>query len=382
MTNILFIHQSAELYGSDKMLLSLLLNLNKDKFFFVVILPNDGPLKDILEAENIKVIVAPVLKIYRGIFRLKNFISFIKDIKKSLRTVDDLHKKYNFDLVYSNTLAVTLGALFSKKTGIKHLWHVHEIITHPILLANIFPKILYNFSEIIVCNSKATKENLVLRYKKIETKITLIYNGVSTPKFKNKESSKVFLGFKEEDIVITLIGRISRLKGHKWLMNTYIKHFHNEKNVKLLFVGSPVERQEHYLFEIEKRISESKLDDNIKIVSFTSDLEKIWNATDIVVMPSTEAESFGLVAVESMLENKPVIGAKLGGLKEIIKHDETGYLVEVNNEIELSTAIKKLVNSKELREFFGNNGYKRALKHFSLENYVKKIESLLVINKK
>ncbi|WP_445709948.1 glycosyltransferase family 4 protein [Flavobacterium sp.] len=382
MTNILFIHQSAELYGSDKMLLSLLLNLNKDKFFVVVILPNDGPLKDILEAENIKVIVGPVLKIYRDIFRLKNFMSFIKDIKKSLRTVDDLHKKYKFDLVYSNTLAVILGALFSKKAGIKHLWHVHEIITHPTLLANIFPKILYNFSEIIVCNSKATKENLVLRYKKIETKITLVYNGVSVPKFQSKESSKIFLGFDEHDIVITLIGRISRLKGHKWLMNTYIKHLHNEKNVKLLFVGSPVERQEHYLFEIEKSISESKLGNNIKIVSFTNDLEKIWNATDIVVMPSTEAESFGLVAVESMLENKPVIGSKLGGLKEIIKHDETGYLVEINNEIELSTAIKKLINSKELREFFGNNGYKRALKHFSLENYVKKIESLLVINKK
>ena len=60
MINILFIHQSADLYGSDKTLLLLLRNIDKSRFYPVVVLPNDGPLKMQLEKENIKVVIAPV----------------------------------------------------------------------------------------------------------------------------------------------------------------------------------------------------------------------------------------------------------------------------------------------------------------------------------
>ena len=53
MKNILFIHQSAELYGSDKTLLLLLKYLDKSKYNPLVVLPNEGPLKQELEKENI-----------------------------------------------------------------------------------------------------------------------------------------------------------------------------------------------------------------------------------------------------------------------------------------------------------------------------------------
>ena len=61
MKNILFIHQSAELYGSDKTLLLLLKYLDKSKYNPLVVLPNEGPLKQELEKENILVVIAPVL---------------------------------------------------------------------------------------------------------------------------------------------------------------------------------------------------------------------------------------------------------------------------------------------------------------------------------
>ena len=85
MKNILFIHQSAELYGSDKTLLLLLKHLDKTKFYPVVILPNDGPLKIELEKIKIEVHVAPVLKLYRKMFSPKNLITFFSDIKKGVK---------------------------------------------------------------------------------------------------------------------------------------------------------------------------------------------------------------------------------------------------------------------------------------------------------
>ena len=95
-------------------------------------------------------------------------------------------------------------------------------------------------------------------------------------------------------------------------------------------------------------------------------------------MPSTEAESFGLVALEAMLAKKPVIGSNHGGLTEIIVNNETGFLVEPNNETKLAEAISKLIENPELRKQLGEKGYQRAINEFSVATYVNKFEKLLL----
>ena len=178
MINILFIHQSADLYGSDKTLLQLLTNLDKSKFNPVVVIPLDGPLKEELEKENIKVIISPVLKLYRKMFAPKNILLFLKQIKLAVSNLDALNREHKFDIIYSNTLAVLLGMIYAKKRNIKHIWHVHEIIVHPKKIAYVFPKLLNKYADVVVCNSKATMDNLVLREKKLVNKTLVIHNGL------------------------------------------------------------------------------------------------------------------------------------------------------------------------------------------------------------
>lgn len=378
MISIVFIHQSAELYGSDRTLLTLLSGMDKSVYKPLVILPGEGPLKTELHRLGIEVVIAPVLKLYRDIFKPRNMLSFIKDMQKSFRIINRLHKKYNFQLVYSNTLAVLLGMLFAKKNGIKHIWHVHEIIVHPKMIAALFPRLLKNADKII-CNSIATRDNLVKRVKGLKEKCVVIYNGLDiddTYEATNYSEYRQTLGFSESDIIITLVGRISRLKGHKLLLTAYIQHLKSNSNVKILFVGSPVPGQEHYLYEVEDIISENHLEEKVKILPFTKDLSRVWNVANIAVVPSTEAESFGLTALEAMLWHKPVVAANHGGLTEIVVHNETGLLFEPCNENELASALKELINDAALREELGNKGYDRAVKVFSNEQYVQKIVSI------
>jgi len=376
MKNILFIHQSAELYGSDKTLLLLLKNLDKSKFKPLVVLPHEGPLKEELEKENILVVIAPVLKLSRKMFTFWNSIQFSKDLKKGISILEELHKKHHFDLVYSNTLAVLLGMIFAKKTKIKHLWHVHEIIVHPKIIASTFPKLLNKYADLIVCNSIATKNNLVKRKKNLANKTIVIYNGIDAVISAIPHATKEDFGYAKEDVIITLVGRISRLKGHKWLLTTLVKYFKTNTNIKVVFVGSPVLGQEYYASEIEQFITENQLQETVKIFPFTKNLSPIWDITDIALMPSTEAESFGLVAAEAMLAKKPVIASNHGGLTEIVLHNQTGFLVEPNNVEALSEALKKLIENPQLRKEFGDNGYQRAVKEFSVEKYVQNFEAI------
>ncbi len=376
MINILFIHQSSDLYGSDRTLLLLLKHIDRKKFFPVVILPNVGPLKVELEKENIEVVIAPVLKLYRKMFSPKNLITFFTDIKKGLKICDDLDRKYNFDIIYSNTLAVLLGVFFARKAKIKHIWHVHEIIVHPKIFANLFPHLLNKYADLVICNSISTKKNLTDRIGFLKQKTLVVYNGVEINKEKNTASTEGIFNFEKDSVIISLVGRISRLKGHKWLLETYLKYAKEMNNVKILFVGSPVIGQEYYLKEIEEIVKKNHLTNTVKILPFQKDLSQVWSITDIAIMPSTEAESFGLVAIEAMLANKPVIGSNHGGLTEIIVNNETGFLVEPNNEKQLSESLQKLIENEDLRKKFGNAGYQRAINQFSIDKYVSSIEKL------
>ena len=377
MINILFIHQSAELYGSDKTLLLLLKHIDKTRFYPIVVLPNEGPLKSELDKENIKVVIAPVLKVYRKMFTPQNILKFVKDIKKGVDALDILNKQHHFDIVYSNTLAVLLGIIYAKKRKIKHLWHVHEIIVHPKVIASIFPKILMRYSNLVICNSNATQNNLTVRIPELKLKTKVIYNGVELNAKNKAVAQKTDFGFNETDIIITLVGRISRLKGHKLLLDVFTNHLIKNENIKLLFVGSPVEGQEQYLDEIQNSINRNKLQTKVKTLPFLNDLNGIWSITDIAIMPSTEAESFGLVAVEAMLAKKPVVGSNLGGLSEIVINNETGLLFDPNSKEALLEALFKLIESPSLRSEFGEKGYERAIKEFSITKHVQQFEAVL-----
>lgn len=376
MKKILIIHQSAELYGSDKMLLLFLTHLDKLRFQPLVVLPSSGPLKEALENLGIEVQIAPVLKVFRAIIKPKNQYIFIKQFRTSLKFLDSLHKKHQFDLVYSNTLAVLLGLFFARKHKVKHLWHVHEIIVHPKFIASLFPKLLDKYADVIVCNSKATRRNLTVRIPNLEQKIHLIYNGIEQVVNQDSILKKTDFGFSDTDTVVTLVGRISRLKGHQWVLKTIVSGLQETKNISFLFVGSPVPGQEFYLENILEFIKENKLQKRVKILPFTTNLHDIWAITDIALMPSTEAESFGLVAAEAMLAKKAVIASNVGGLAEIITHNKTGILVDPFDEISLKEAILNLHHNPSLQILFGKNGNEFIAKNFDIKGHVRQFEEL------
>ena len=379
MKNILFIHQSAELYGSDKTLLLLLKNLDKNKFKPIVLLPFDGPLKEALENENIEVVIAPVLKLYRKLFTPKNLIGFFKDIKTAFKIVNELHKKYQFTLIYSNTLAVLLGIMFAWKNNIKHLWHVHEIIEKPSLFKKAFVGLLSLKSNThIVYNSQATKVFWELN-KSIINKGVVIWNGIeiNTPESSTSElfdiRKNLFLA-QPNEIILALVGRISRWKGQMILLDAFNNLVQKNENIKLVFVGAPPPNQEKFQKDLEERIASFKLNDKVLIIPFQNEIHKIWQAIDIAVVPSTEPEPFGMVAIEAMLAHKPIVGSNHGGLTEIIENNATGFLVTPNSVQDLVIALEKLIQNELLRKEMGEKGYLRVTTAFSVEQYVDSFE--------
>jgi glycosyltransferase involved in cell wall biosynthesis len=379
---ILFFHQSSELYGSDKMLLSLVLYISQENHYYpIVVIPNKGPLFDILAQNKIKVIIAPVFKLSRKMFSFSTMLLFPYKVVKSFVVLRKNLKNETVSLVYSNTLALLLGLFYSKIKGINHVWHVHEIINNPKILKKIYPFLLEHFSDLIIYNSKASKDNLCNDNKNLNDKSHVVYNGLKretvTSNFKEVNKLRNDLNVPNDHVIIGLVGRISRWKGHSLMVNCLKELLKKTHNVSLVILGSPPPNQDIYLADLEEQIESLNLELNCKILPFENNIWKYYDLFDIVVVPSTEPEPFGLVALEAMLSSKPVVASAHGGLPEIIVHNETGFLFKPNDLNDFEKYILKLVNDKNLREIMGSRALERANSHFSLETHAKSIITLL-----
>lgn len=381
MKNILFVHQSAELYGSDKTLFLLVTQFKSRGINPIVLLPQTGPLLTLLQQHNIQVIISPVVKISRTMFGIKNLLSLPFQIRSSLKRIDKACEEIKIDLVYSNTLAVLIGLIYAKQRKLKHIWHIHEIIETPAVVKAIFKKLIsLKTNSRLIYNSYATREFWEKGRANTEES-SVVWNGISRESEQASDATvddiKINLfGVRSTDIVICLVGRINRSKGQQLLLSAFKKIAAENNSVKLVFIGSAPPQQEIYLDNLKLKIDECQLQDCVKIVPFQNNIWNIWQSIDIAVVPSTTPESFGLVAVEAMLCRKPVIAAKHGGITEIIIHEESGLLFEPNNSVALEMCLRTLIDDRIKREVLGQKGYNRAVANFTLDNYVTNIEHI------
>lgn len=383
MKNVLFIHQSAELYGSDKTILMFISSLDKTKYKPVVVVPFEGPLTREFEKNNIEVVIAPVLKLYRKMLTPKNMLLATKEYKQGLDILENLHKKYKFDLVYSHTLAALIGIIFARKHNIKHLWHIQEILAKPVAINKIFKQLLnLKANHKAIYDSKATMKFWIENDVKLTAKSDFVWNGLDAskiPTYSDEHRKSVRSKFFEVDETITvigLVGRINSWKGQPLLLNAYHRIAEKYPNSKLVFIGSAPPNQEFFTDDLKKSIAGFNLDKQVKIIPFQEDIWQLWDAIDIAVVPSTEPEPFGMVAIEAMLSRKPVIAANHGGLTEIVQNEKTGLLFEPQNADELAKALIVLLDDKNMQTQFGAVGYNRAAEHFSLKSHVAKFESI------
>lgn len=100
-----------------------------------------------------------------------------------------------------------------------------------------------------------------------------------------------------------------------------------------------------------------------------------FQEADVFVFP-TLADSFGIVALEAMAMGLPIIGTNIAALPEIIKHGETGYIVEPGDSDQLHAALAKLISDPELRVKMGENGIKRVSTLFSAERNARRVIDL------
>jgi glycosyltransferase involved in cell wall biosynthesis len=371
---ILFVHQSADLYGSDRVLLTLVTRLDRENFMPVVLLPVNGPLVAELAAASVECHVLPITGLSRATLSLRGILGMPANLLRSLHAINHALNGRHVDVVHSNTLAVLSGAIWARWYRVPHVWHVHEIIQNPTMVRKVYAQLLRWLADCIICVSYAAKDNLLQDKPSLTSRIQVVWNGLSRNASVEAGALRAYrhqLGMNEGEILVALVGRINRWKGQNLLVEAAnLLSQQGIRNIRYLVVGSAPEGQAHFLDELQTAISQSPAKPFFMLQSFTPDIWTVWDACDIAVIPSIEPEPFGMVALEAMSSAKPVVAANHGGLAEIVVHGETGLLVQPSNALALANAIGLLASDAKLRKRMGTAGELRYRDLFTLDRHV------------
>jgi len=377
---ILFFHASAELYGSDRTLLQLAEGLDSARYRLVVALPREGPLALRLRACGAEVEIGPVGTWGRASLRPRGLLRSAHELPRSVAWARGLMRRHRPDIVHTNTIVVLSGALAARAEGVPHLWHVHEILERPRWIARALASLVERVSTLVVSNSSSTEANLLELNPRLRRKSVVVLNGVRgfphRPEIASARLAREALGLSQEASWIALIGRINAWKGHGLLLDALAQLKDEHPRARVVMAGDSPPGQPEFASKLEDHIDRLGLRDRVVRLPFQSEVERVYMAADVIVVPSTRPEPFGLVAAEAMSLGRPVVAARHGGLVEIVAEGETGLLFTPGSADHLARALASLLVDPALAQRMGHAARRRQVDLFSVERYCRDFEAL------
>ena len=184
------------------------------------------------------------------------------------------------------------------------------------------------------------------------------------------------LGVGEHDCLAVIIGRLIAWKGHAVLFRSIAKAKEKCADLRLVVVGNDTSPDGRFKKSLEEEVAKLKIQNLVRFLPWQAHMGPIYEASDIVVQPSLDPESFGYVALEGMLAGKPVIASRCGGPIDVVADGETGLLVKPGDIDELSGAILKISENRNLGLKFGEHGKIRAKTLFTMEKNAAHVQEL------
>jgi glycosyltransferase involved in cell wall biosynthesis len=139
-------------------------------------------------------------------------------------------------------------------------------------------------------------------------------------------------------------------------------------------VGAPTDLS---VREVAEYIGRKKLQDSIKVIGpkYGDDKYAEFENTDIFVFPTFYSnETIGLVNLEAMQYALPIITTTEGGIPEIVINNETGFIIDVRDVIQLAKKLAELIDNEDLRREMGRKGYERFIENYTLDHFVTNID--------
>ena len=362
---IICLHQSAELYGSDRSFLQVVTYFSEreDVTDILVLLPMHGPLVTELQKLQVQVEITR-LCILRKVWLKK--LQWGKLLFPLFKLPSKYKRFKHADIVYCNTTVVMDFYLLALVLKNRNILHVREIPGK--WLTRFFTFFINAGKVLALYNSKST----AAAFKKV-IRGQVVYNAFEGFDYTVAEPADV--SETSQALHFLLVGRINDWKGQDFAIDAF-SQLDAEQPFTLTILGSVFEGNEHLLAELREKVQACGLEDKVRFVAFVPDPEPYYQEADVLLVPSKKPEPFGRIAIEAMSIAKPVIAADHGGLSEIVVHEETGLLFTPNSQKDFIKCLQCYFKDSHLMREHGIQGYKRFKTQFSTQSLTTALDEI------
>lgn len=343
---VLFRHRSMEMGGVEKVVLSMLNNLDKNKFDMTICLNmNQGELRN----EFPKHIRKTFITEGKEDFSKNSVIQKIQLAKRKLRLnqaekspkIADAILKEQYDVEIAPTYAAFSSVLNSSNKNSKKIGWFHSDVTVP-KMEPLLPDILKQIPQFdyFIFGSQQTRDIFVETYPDIQLpENKVILNAIPIDELKQKAEA-----FKPElpnVPVFISVGRLHTRKGFHKLMNAHSKLLKDGFNHHIIVIGDGEE-----MGNLKKQAENLNVTNSFQLLGSMMNPYPYVKKADFFILPS-ESESWPLIIADSLILQKPIISTNVGGIPEMIDHEKTGYLINYE-EGEMYDAMKKFLTEPQL----------------------------------
>jgi glycosyltransferase involved in cell wall biosynthesis len=323
------------------------------------------------QAQGVRVIALP---------SLVRSIRPIKDLK-ALFALTWLIFREKPDIVHTHSSkAGILGRLAAKLVGVPHIVHTphgHVFYGHfGAFASRMFlwvEKLFSRFTDQMVALTEGEMDDYIKLSVCSREQLVKIHSGVDVKQFMqsngNMMEKRRSLGLDQYGNVVGFIGWLLPIKGAEYLLKAMAYIWQEYPETFLVLVGKGD-------LDMDLRAQALQVSSNgrVKFLGWRDDIHEIMPVFDMLVLPSLN-EGMGRVLVEAMAAGKPVVASDVGGIPDLVRHGETGYLVPPADEKALSDSIKKLLADPGNAWEMGQQG-KKLCQQFSLEAMIAKLDDL------
>lgn len=342
---VLFRHRSMEMGGVEKVILSMLNHLDKEKFEMTVCLNiNQGELRDEFPKHVRKVFIAKG----KEDFSKNSVIQKLQLAKRKLRLqkaqknpkIAGKLLNENFEVEIAPTYAAFSSVLNSTNKNSKKIGWFHSDITLP-KLQPLVPAILKQIPQFdyFIFGSQQTKDILIQTYPNLEIpENQVILNAIPIEELKTK--AKAFQPEFPDKPIFVSVARLHSRKGFHKLMDAHAQLLKDGFDHHVIVIGDGDEKE-----NLRKQAESLGVTQSFEFLgSLLNPYPYVKNA-DFFILPS-ESESWPLIIADSLILQKPIISTNVGGIPEMISHEKTGYLINYETN-EMYDAMKKFLTEPE-----------------------------------
>lgn len=330
---VLVAHPSAELYGSDRVLLESVSGLIEDGRQVTVALPGPGPLGEALLERGAEVVhcATPVLR--------KSALSPLGLARLAGQALAELGAARRLAagkrLVYVNTLTIPLWLVAGRLAGVPVICHVHEAeqSAAPLVRRGLYAPLL--LASRLIVNSEFSRGVIAETWPLLDRRTVVVHNGVpgpaevSAPRPDPRPARLLFLG------------RLSPRKGPQVAIEAAALLRERGVDVRLSLLGAVFDGYEWFADELRARCTELGLD--VEWLGFRPSVWEPVADSDIVLVPSTVDEPFGNTAVEAMLAQRPLVVSRTSGLREAAAGYANARFVTPDDPAALADAVEEII---------------------------------------